>query len=309
MTSLFSSSWMCRLCGREACAECFEQVKDLTIDRPGAGQAEIAALQSRREKHAHSNPFFLSCTRRNEHQAKDFSPMSRFCKTELSQAIEEMEKLLGDEPEEAGAIEPGGDVGGGDGKAGGSGSGMRDGQLIHSPTSMSSPVNVPDLIASNNSTTDSSGISTPPETALSAVPPLAKSLDPGTSVNGHGTATEIPSHTIRRFTDSELTDDVFRPIWAKGEPLLVTDLLEKFKIQWTPEYFLEQYNTQSCLILECQTDENKRVTVGEFFSWFGKYEGRSDCWKLKVCTWTNIVNFIMGEMLMVVITVGLAPVD
>jgi lysine-specific demethylase 3 len=94
MTSIFSSSWMCRLCGREACAECFEQVKDLTEDKPGASQAEIAALQARREKHAHSNPFFLSCTRRNEHHAKDFSPMSRFCKAELAQAIKDMEAML-----------------------------------------------------------------------------------------------------------------------------------------------------------------------------------------------------------------------
>ena len=51
---------MCRLCGREACAECYEQVKELTIDRAGAPEAEIAALQARREKHAHINPFFLS---------------------------------------------------------------------------------------------------------------------------------------------------------------------------------------------------------------------------------------------------------
>ncbi len=78
---------MCRLCGREACAECFEQVRELTTDRIGADEAEIAALQARREKHAHVNPFFLSCTRRNEHRARDFSPMSRFSKDELSQAI------------------------------------------------------------------------------------------------------------------------------------------------------------------------------------------------------------------------------
>lgn len=85
---------MCRLCGRETCSECFAQVKDLTEDRPGATPGDIAALQARREKHSHSNPFFLACTRRNEHQSKEFSPMSRFCKAELSEAINEMQALV-----------------------------------------------------------------------------------------------------------------------------------------------------------------------------------------------------------------------
>jgi lysine-specific demethylase 3 len=93
---------------------------------------------------------------------------------------------------------------------------------------------------------------------------------------------DVPCHTPKHFTDEELTEEVFRPLWAKGEPLVVTGLLPKFKIKWTPEYFIEKYQSQSCLILECQTDVNKRITVGEFFSWFGKYNGRTECWKLKV---------------------------
>jgi lysine-specific demethylase 3 len=88
---------MCRLCGREACAECFAKVRELTQYRPGASDSEIAALQAKRESHAHTNPFFLSCTRRNEHQYSDFSPMSRFDKTELEGVIESMEKLLQEE--------------------------------------------------------------------------------------------------------------------------------------------------------------------------------------------------------------------
>src|SRR6266852_2904372 len=97
MTSIFSSSWMCRLCGREACSECFAKVRELTQYRPGATDSEIAALQAKRESHAHTNPFFLSCTRRNEHQYSDFSPMSRFDKAELEGVIESMEKLLQEE--------------------------------------------------------------------------------------------------------------------------------------------------------------------------------------------------------------------
>jgi hypothetical protein len=97
-----------------------------------------------------------------------------------------------------------------------------------------------------------------------------------------GEGGEVPCHPTKHFADSELTDDVFRPMWIKGEPLVVTGLLSKFKILWSPEYFIEKYGSESCLIVECQKDTNKRVTVGEFFSWFGKYEERKECWKLKV---------------------------
>lgn len=273
---------MCRLCGREACAECFEQVKDLTVDRPGAGQAEIVALQARREKHAHSNPFFLSCTRRNEHQAKDFSPMSRFCREELAQAIADMERLLEKED---------GNLNGATQQEMNAQVGSEDGH-INGTSVLPSPADVSDPTTSNNSTTDSTGLRTPPDSALPLADP-SKSVVASDNTNGHsqlpppyippsGAATNIPCHTIRRFSDTELTDDVFRPIWAHGEPLLVTNVLHKFKIKWTPEYFMEKYNSQSCLIIECQTDVNKRVTVGEFFGWFGMYEGRTECWKLKV---------------------------
>lgn len=263
---------MCRLCGREACAECFEQVKELTQDKPGATQAEIAALQARREKHAHTNPFFLSCTRRNEHHAKDFSPMSRFCKTELAQAIEDMEALLaGPDPDEATAT------------------GVIDPTLQNGPSTASSST----LAVSNGVSVGSSGAETP-ASSMEAAQVHPASADGGPTNMGAQTqpqpniisseSSEIPSHHTITIPDSELTEDVFRPLWVKGEPLVVTDLLHKFQIQWTPEYFLQKYTSQSCLILECQTDVNKRVTVGEFFSWFGKYEGRVECWKLKVST-------------------------
>ena len=279
MTSIFSCSWMCRLCGREACAECFEQVRDLTEDRPGATQGEIAALQARREKHAHTNPFFLSCTRRNEHVAKDFSPMSRFCKAELSQAIKEMEEMLA-QPDAyvlpgVGAIDPSlqnGQSGAGEatnGNSAGQPSNSSGNEIHPSPTSQQAGSLVGDAQGMGGNTSMTSGADQQSSTTDS---------QQATTSNG---ASEIPSHPTVTIADSGLTEDVFRPLWVKGEPIVVTGLLPKFKTQWTPEYFMQKYNSQSCLILECQTDINKRVTVGEFFSWFGKYEGRSECWKLK----------------------------
>lgn len=257
---------MCRLCGREACAECFEQVRELTTDRVGADEAEIAALQARREKHAHVNPFFLSCTRRNEHRARDFSPMSRFSKDELSQAISEMDALLSlpDQdpiPKISDEVDPAleeVETNGINGHASSSGSN----DVGSSPSRVNGDA---------------------PDSAVPRDPSSFSSPSGSTSlVRVTTSASPIPSHPVRYFTDAELTEDLFRQVWVTGDPLVVTGLLPRFKLQWTPEYFRSKYSAQSCLILECQTDRNNRVTVGEFFSWFGNYEGRHDCWKLKV---------------------------
>ncbi len=122
-----------------------------------------------------------------------------------------------------------------------------------------------------------------PESNIPRDPSSFSSPSGSTSlVQVSSSASPTPSHPTRYFTDAELTEDVFRRVWVKGEPLVVTGVLHKFQLQWTPDYFRTKYGTQSCLILECQTDRNNRVTVGEFFSWFGNYEGRHDCWKLKV---------------------------
>ena len=91
-----------------------------------------------------------------------------------------------------------------------------------------------------------------------------------------------PTWPVAYFDDAALTEDRFARLWAMGAPLVVTDLLGKFHLQWTPKYFIDAYGQQNCIILNCQQDSNKRVTVGEFFSWFGNFEGRKECWKLKV---------------------------
>lgn len=270
---------MCRLCGREACHECFEQVKELTTDRPGATEAEQAALQARREKHAHINPFFLSCTRRNEHRAVDFSPMTRFAIDELRQAISDMEALLTESPSQ-----PVTDAASGESSNvstlttlldSGSASG------VHTHTGNGSANGTYDPSMSSVPAVSTGAVQALPPQSDSAIPPQPSTSNASFS-QPPSPPSSIPSHVPRYFTDAELTDDVFRELWLKGEPLVVTDVLKKFALQWTPEYFKTKYGSQSCLILECQNDQNKRMTVGEFFSLFGQYEGRRDCWKLKV---------------------------
>ncbi|KAJ6543856.1 hypothetical protein B0H19DRAFT_1168673 [Mycena capillaripes] len=263
LTSIFSCSWMCRTCGREACPECFQQIQTLTIEPVGASQSKIDELQRRRDKHSHANPFFLACLKRNEHGAKDFSPMTRFSEPDLAQAIRDMEKILLDEG--ISVDEPSAPAA--------SGSISTDSDHPSTSTSSSSGTYTPPNVVtspSNDSeaTLISNGDVTYPYAQLTS--PVASGSNP-----------EIPSHQILRFTDTELTDEIFRALWAKGDPLLVTDVGKKLKINWSPEYFMKEYGTESCLIIECQTEVSKRITVGEFFRDFGRYEGRVQCWKLK----------------------------
>ena len=193
--------------------------------------------------------------------------MSRFCKTELTQAIGEMEGLLK--------------------KA--SGDAASSDEVAETPIKTSSSPKLSRESWSNPSPRSpfpqsSSGIGKsagmPLSSFASASASSASSATPGPALDG----AQLPSHETIAFADAELTDDKFRQVWEKGVPLVVNGLSSKFHIQWTPEYFSTQYGSQSCLILECQNEQNKRVTVSEFFSLFGKYEGRRDCWKLKVRT-------------------------
>ncbi|KAJ6510281.1 Clavaminate synthase-like protein [Mycena vitilis] len=259
LTSIFCCSWMCRTCGREACPDCFGVVKNLTI-QPDASQSAIDELQKRKDKHMHASPSFLHCMKRGEHGAKDFSPMSRFSKSELTQAIQDMEQLLEDE-------------------------GISSAKPSLASTSVSGPGNGPTPL-SNGSNAD-----TPPNAATSPFNDSESTLisngdgaclpPPPTSPVASSSNPEIPYHEITRFTDAELTDEIFRPLWARGDPLLITDVGKKLKINWSPEYFMKQYGPQVCTIIECQTEASKRTTVHEFFGGFGRYDGRVECWKLK----------------------------
>ena len=281
MTSLFSASWMCRVCGREVCHECFIQVKELTSEPPSASQAELAALQGKREKHAHSNPFFLSCNKRTEHGVAAFTPVTRFWDEELEKAIEEMEEIL-----------KGVEIGGREDVE----NNKRNERYGYDPNSspLSSP---PDSDPVNVDTTSvvydsyrpsnlSSRVASIPVHRIQQIP--ASLYDPVPS------RPSSPSHFS--YSSSTSPPPSFSSLWISGVPILVKDVLPRFKLTWTPEYFIQQYGDQSCLVIECQTDMNKRISVRQFFEQFGKYEGRTECWKLKVCVfilfYTSLIVFL-----------------
>lgn len=272
------------MCGREVCHECFVQVKELTSEPPSASPAELAALQGKREKHAHSNPFFLSCNKRAEHGVAEFTPVTRFWDEELERTIEEMEDILkGIEGGEAGdrrqqdmeGIERNGYD--------------PNGPLSSSANSDAVAAAADDVKAEYDSYTPSNlspRVTSIPVYRLQQIP--ASLYDPVPS------PPSSPSNASTSTSSSSASPSPsFGRLWRLGIPILVKDVLPRFKLTWTPEYFIQHYGEQSCLVIECQTDMNTRLSVREFFEMFGKYEGRQDRWKLKV----GILTLLEGCLL------------
>ncbi|KAF7776524.1 hypothetical protein Agabi119p4_4917 [Agaricus bisporus var. burnettii] len=229
LTSLSMCTWMCRLCGQELCAECYEQVQELTGEM-------LSAVQ---------NSFLSRCAKKDKHSTRDFSPVSRFFKEELIEAIAEMEGLLAQE-------------------AGLSRQELNPGR--------------PTILELNSG----------------RIPTLSGALAPPCTAPTRSLITApILSDEIRRYTYNEVSKGnsftVFAPIWVLGEPIVVTGCLEHFKIAWTPQYFIDHYGKEICVIIECQSGEKKRTTVSEFFNMFGRYEGRANRWKLK--DWPPTADF------------------
>ncbi|KAJ3863241.1 hypothetical protein EV359DRAFT_43498, partial [Lentinula novae-zelandiae] len=327
MTSLFCCSWMCRLCGRESCSDCYEEVLALTsnpnVDLPNSGSpaslelaaSRLAAQQSLKEKQNHSKPFFLSCTKRAEHRAAEFTPVSRFCLRELDEAIRDMEAVLREEEQEKGEERQCLDE---------RGENREPNHMSASPsdsTGVSTPSEIEQYRTRLSELPHTQGLpyeseygrhsysnsrSLPQHSSSTLQPTSSPYILPQIHLQSSGTLSQslyqplshrsdIPLHAIPTYNFDALTETIFRKNWRKGTPILVTDVGQRFRIRWTPEYFIKEYGDQGCLIIECQTDVNKRVTVGQFFSKFGKYAGREngpiEIWKLK--DWPPSADFKM----------------
>jgi lysine-specific demethylase 3 len=228
--------------------------------------------------------------------------MSRFDKTELEGVIESMEKLLQEETASS-AQEPvaGPSVLDSDGSAKApladvAPMGMAKplgGSSADPVTSSPGPL---ETAGSNEYvTTEASGLPLVVAKACGGPDPVPSSAHPSeTTQDGAEYVTMedpsgIPSHPTRTYTTIELTDTEFRRVWSQGAPLVVTGLGDKFGVRWGPEHFRDKHGSQTCSIVECQTDASKRVTLGEFFGYFGKYESRTDIWKLK--DWPSSSDF------------------
>ena len=117
--------------------------------------------------------------------------------------------------------------------------------------------------------------SPPPGTDMSEVP-----KDPAA----------LGSLPVQTFRHDELSDEVFQALWARGETMVVTDLLHKMNVQWTPEYFIKHYGTNICSITDCDTETIQLSHVNTFFEQFGKYSNRGGA-ILKLKDWPPTADF------------------
>ncbi|KAJ3760740.1 hypothetical protein EV360DRAFT_68442 [Lentinula raphanica] len=373
-----------------ACADCYEEIVALTSD-PNADlrrsnssmtpeleaqmAARIAAQQSLKEKQNHSKPFFLSCTKRAEHRAAEFTPVSRFCLRELEEAIRDMKAVLQEEQQEDRTSDERWDNGvpqsrsstasdstgvntppeigvppstafasAGPEKERPYPNGQLDPEqqsyynqpyrpyqystqsypqqqpyvsqlqtahghlssLLNHQQPQSSqlqqsiqepyPTGTSDLSQSQPPRYEYSHYHDPLHGSEAGVPHPTSSLSiHSQSIHSISDATpapqssstishdlylppshcsEIPLHQIPVYSFDALTSTVFQRVWKKSTPILVREVGQRFRIRWTPEYFIKEYGDQGCLIIECQKDTNRRDTIGEFFSQFGKYAER-----------------------------------
>ncbi|KAG8865374.1 hypothetical protein FRB96_000264 [Tulasnella sp. 330] len=113
--------------------------------------------------------------------------------------------------------------------------------------------------------------------ATPQIPPPNARRDVSDPIDPSGVES-LPYHV---FGADDLTEEIFKHLWAQGQTVLVTGLLDKFQLRWTPEALVEKYGSQECEVVECQSQGVQETTVGTFFKQFGVYEGRTQCLKLK----------------------------
>ncbi|KAL1711512.1 hypothetical protein EV715DRAFT_215224, partial [Schizophyllum commune] len=95
---------------------------------------------------------------------------------------------------------------------------------------------------------------------------------------------------VTRLACEMVTEEILSSFLKRGEPLIITGLLQRMQISWTPEYFIQHYGDRECLITNCANERTKATTVADFFQTFGNYSSRGrKVWKLK--DWPPTADF------------------
>ena len=90
-------------------------------------------------------------------------------------------------------------------------------------------------------------------------------------------------HPVRVYHFSRFNDDIFASLWANGIPFVVEGLNDHRQLAWSPAYFIANHGQKTCVVQNCDTEEDKTISVASFFQRFGQYDDREDeCLKLRV---------------------------
>jgi hypothetical protein len=233
------------------------------------------------------------------HVPSNFRPITRFIREELDETVRDMQRTI----RETAATQPP-DMSSTSGSA----------QIAKwasrvsawNPTSPQASTEPPALSSAGSSHELSSPRETP-DPQLSSMPIIASptmspthddrfgpevGVEPGkrpvAAHHGRVDLAGVPIHPVNYFPKT-LTEDVFKPFWSRGEAVVVQGLLDEFKIQWTPQYFIEEHGEQQCLVVNCENDKVSETTVENFFNQFGRTDRGDEVLKLKVSCFVHLV--------------------
>ncbi|CAE6511592.1 unnamed protein product [Rhizoctonia solani] len=288
VTSVFSSCHMCTRCGRELCGACFQRVEDMCP--PGTPLEYSGSASKDRQLHK-----YRACSwGRVFHLPADFHPVTRFSRKELENTVTDMQSLIKESGKSASA--PGE----------GSTSRTAQAQITNwasrvppwNPTSPHASTEPPALSSAGSSRDVSSSRGTPdpqlPTMPIIASPTMSPTHDdqfspevgplpgkrPIVSHHGRLDPASVPSHPVHHFSKT-LSEEDFKPLWARGEAIVVQDLLSRFELSWTPEYFINEYGEQRCMVVNCEDNKDMEMMVKDFFEMFGKADRKTGILKLK----------------------------
>ncbi|KAF8748317.1 hypothetical protein RHS01_10922 [Rhizoctonia solani] len=222
-TSVFSSCHMCTRCGRELCGACFQRIEEMC---PLGTPLEYNGPASR-DRQLHK---YRSCSwGRIFHLPTDFQPAHKNA------------PVPGD----------------------GSASRASQAQIANwasrvppwNPTSPHASTEPPALSSAGSGS--SRDVSSPRGTPTPSSAPLLTKR-PTISHHGRLDPASVPSRSLHHFV-KDLSEEEFKPLWARGEAIVVQDLLDRFELDWTP---------------------NQEMIVKDFFEMFGKTD-REGVLKLK----------------------------
>ncbi|CAE6469855.1 unnamed protein product [Rhizoctonia solani] len=288
VTSMFSSCHMCTRCGRELCGACFQRVEEMC---PSGTPLEYSGSASR-DRQLHK---YRSCSwGRVFHLPGDFQPVTRFSRRELEQTVRDMESIIQEKSKNAPAPREG------------STSHTAQAQIAKwasripawNPTSPHASTEPPALSSAGSSRDVSSSRGTPdpqlPTMPIIASPTMSPTHEdqfspevgplpgkrPTVSHHGRLDPASVPSHPVHHFSKT-LLEENFKPLWARGEAIVVQDLLSRFELNWSPEYFIAEYGEQRCMVVNCEDNKDKEMIVRDFFELFGKADREAGILKLK----------------------------
>lgn len=81
----------------------------------------------------------------------------------------------------------------------------------------------------------------------------------------------VSSWEAPRFPAQNTDIRMFRSFLSAGVPVVVGGMLDRLNFPWTPGWFVSQYGDQEVSLVDCETDEEERSTVRDFFQLFGHY--------------------------------------